>query len=74
MSSFPWPVTDDQLLLTQSLEDVLAAVGPRNETDEARIGEVAKRLVVEAYQFGVRDRTTISEYALREMLRAGLVP
>jgi hypothetical protein len=73
MPSFPWPVTDEELLLTQSLEDVMAAVGPRNRTDEARIGGIAKRLVVEAYEFGVRDRKTIAEYALREMQRAGLI-
>ena len=47
----------------------MAAVGPRNETDETRIGSMAQRLVVEAYQFGIRDRGV---RAAREQ-RAGLI-
>ena len=67
MSSFPWPVTDDELLLTQAFNEVLASYDGRGEHEEAHVTELARDLVVEAYEHGVRDQATITQYVLREL-------
>jgi hypothetical protein len=60
-ASFPRPVTDDDLLLNNVLEQVVAAYEPR--------GEAAGKLIVEAYQQGVRDPDQLVHYALITLRR-----
>jgi hypothetical protein len=58
-------VTDDDLLLTNALEEVLAVCEPKGENEAAWVAEVANKLIVEAYEQGMRDPATLAQYALR---------
>jgi hypothetical protein len=63
-NTFPWPVTDDELLLTNALADVMQAC----QADE----EAAANLIIEAYNQGVREQTVLVHYALEKLQgRAG---
>jgi hypothetical protein len=68
-AAFPWPVTDDELLLNNALGEVLAAYGPRGENEAAWVSEAAGKLIVEAYERGVRDPEALVHYALRTLRR-----
>jgi hypothetical protein len=68
-ASFPWPVTDDALFLNHVLDQVVAAYEPRGENEAAWIAEAAGKLIVEAYQQGVRDPDTLVHYALKTLRR-----
>jgi hypothetical protein len=70
MSSFPWPLTDDQLLLNQALEDVLASSRksePREKDEQDWLRVSAIDLILNAYEQGVRDRETLVHNALTIM-------
>jgi hypothetical protein len=54
--TFPWPVTDDELVLTDALEKAIAAYCEAGPSDEARIREAAANLILEAFNQGVRDQ------------------
>jgi hypothetical protein len=43
------------LILANALDDVMAAYGDVGETEEAGVREVSAKLIVEAYNQGVRD-------------------
>jgi hypothetical protein len=58
-NTFPWPVTDDELLLTNALADVMQAC----QADE----EAAANLIIEAYNQGVREQTVLVRYALEKL-------
>jgi hypothetical protein len=73
MTSFPWPVTEDELLLNQALEAVMAAYEPRGENEEDLVREAAGNLLLEAYEQGVRDPETLVHFALKT-LRQGAPP
>ena len=40
-AEFPWPVTDDELLLNQALEDVVAACETRGNHETGYLREAA---------------------------------
>jgi len=69
--TFPWPVTEDELILANALDDVMAAYGDVGETEEAWVREVSAKLIVEAYSQGVRDEDVLAHYALKTLGRSG---
>ena len=67
---FPWPVSDEDLLLTNALERTLAAYEPRGDHEAEWVRDAAGNLIVEAYNQGVRDEEVLVHYALKS-LRSG---
>jgi hypothetical protein len=67
--SFPWPVTEDELLLTNALGSVMSTYEARGTHEEALVQEAAAYLVIEAYNQGIRDEETLAHYALRSLRR-----
>ena len=64
---FPWPVTDEDRLLTNALERTLAAYEPRGDNEAEWVRDAASRLIVEAWEQGVRDEETLAHYALKAL-------
>jgi hypothetical protein len=69
-ANFPWPVMDDELVLNQALEDVLVAREPCDNHETSLLRDAAGRLILEAYEQGVRDREPLARHALKA-LKAG---
>ena len=67
--SFPWPVTDDELVLNRALENVVAAYGEAGPSEEAWLREIAANLIIEAYDQGVRDGDVLVHHALKTLRR-----
>jgi hypothetical protein len=67
--TFPWPVTDEELVLTNALEIVVATYGEAGPLEEAWIREAAANLILEAHDQGVRDEDVLARYALRTLGR-----
>lgn len=67
---FPWPVSDEELLLNTALEHTLAVYEPRGDNEAEWVRDAAGNLIVEAYNQGVRDEETLVHYALKS-LRSG---
>jgi hypothetical protein len=67
--SFPWPVTDDELVLSNALDDVVAAHSEAGPLEEAWLREAAANLILEAYHQGVRDQGVLAHYALKTLKR-----
>jgi hypothetical protein len=66
-ASFPWPVTDEELLLNNALARTLKAYESRGARAPQRVRDVAAKLIVEAYDQGVRDEKTLAHYALNAL-------
>jgi hypothetical protein len=66
--SFPWPVTEDELLLTNALGSVMSTYEAR-ANEETLVQEAAENLIIEAYNQGIRDEETWAHYALRSLRR-----
>jgi hypothetical protein len=47
--AFPWPVTEDELLLTRALTSAMNTYEPRRQNEEELIQEAAANLITEAY-------------------------
>jgi hypothetical protein len=73
-STFPWPVTEDQLILANALDEVMAAYGDVGETEQAWVRDAAAKLIVEAYYQGVRDEDVLAHYALKSLARGSRRP
>jgi hypothetical protein len=58
-SAFPWPVTDDELLLTNALAEVMQACRANEDA--------AANLIIEAYNQGVREQKILVDYALEKL-------
>jgi hypothetical protein len=67
--TFPWPVTDDELVLNRALENVVAAYGDVGRFEEAWLREAAANLIIEAYDQGVCDEEMLVRHALRALSR-----
>jgi hypothetical protein len=67
--TFPWPVTDEELVLNEALEDVVAAYSEAGPLEEAWIREAAANLILEAYNQGARDQDVLAHYALKTLGR-----
>ena len=65
--SFPWPITDDELVLNRALEDVVAAFGEAGPLEEAWLREAAANLIVEAYNQGIRDQQVLAHHVLKTL-------
>ena len=58
--SFPWPITDEDLLLNNALELTMTAYKPRGENEAEWEQEAAANLIVEAHNQGVRDEEALA--------------
>jgi hypothetical protein len=67
--TFPWPVTDDELVLNTALENVVAAFGEAGPLEEAWLREIAANLIIEAYDQGVRDEDMLVHQVLKTLRR-----
>ena len=65
--AFPWPVTEDERLLTRALASAMNIYEPRGQNEEELIQEAAANLIIKAYNQGVRDEETLTHYALRSL-------
>jgi hypothetical protein len=65
--NFPWPITDQELLLNNALERTLAAYEPRGVNEAEWVRDAAANLIVEAYNQGVRDEEALAHYALKAL-------
>ena len=65
--AFPWPVTEDERLLTRALASVTNINEPRGQNEEELVQEAAANLIIKAYNQGVRDEETLVHYALRSL-------
>ncbi len=72
VADFPWPITDDELVLNNALARVMSAYEARGENEEGFVREAAANLIVEAYSQGIRDADVLARYALKA-LRSGEV-
>jgi hypothetical protein len=64
--AFPWPVTDDELLLSNALTKVMNALGDGGR-DKAQIREKAARFILDVHNKGVRDEEILAAYATRTL-------
>jgi len=67
MARFPWPVTDEDLVLDNALASVLNAYDARGDEEEAVLRKAAAKLTIEAYNQGIRDEAILSRFALKEL-------
>jgi hypothetical protein len=65
--TFPWPVTDEELVLTNALENVMASYSEAGPLEEAWIREAAANLILDAHDHGVRDEDVLAHYALKTL-------
>jgi hypothetical protein len=63
-TAFPWPVTDDELLLNDALDTVVARSLPASQPDRERLVMAAANLIVDAYNQGVREQVVLVRYTL----------
>lgn len=67
MARFPWPVTDEDLVLDNALASVLNTYDARGDEEEAVVRDAAARLIIEAYNQGIRDEAILSQFALKAL-------
>jgi hypothetical protein len=67
--SFPWPVTEEELLLTNALGSVMSTYEARGINEETLVEEAAANLIIEAYNQGIRDEEALAHFALRSLRR-----
>jgi hypothetical protein len=67
--TFPWPVTDDELVLNRALENVVAVYGDAGPLEAAWLREIAANLIIEAYDQGIRDGDVLVHHALKTLRR-----
>ena len=65
--NFPWPITDQELLLNNALERTLTAYEPRGANEAEWVRDAAANLIVEAYNLGVRDEEALAHHALKAL-------
>ena len=67
--TFPWPVTDDELVVTRALENVVAAYGDAGRLEEAWLRKTAANLIFEAYDQGICDEDVLVHQVLKTLRR-----
>jgi hypothetical protein len=67
--TFPWPVTDDELVLNTAIEKVVAAYGDAGPLEAAWLREIAANLIIDAYDQGVRDGDVLVHQVLKTLRR-----
>ena len=65
--TFPWPVTDDELVLNTALEHVVATYGDAGPLEEAWLRKAAANLIFEAYDQGIRDEDVLVHQVLKTL-------
>jgi hypothetical protein len=69
MPGFPWPVTDEELKLENAMARVMAAYEARGMAEESWVQDAAAKLIIEAYEQGIRDEEVLAHYALKSLHR-----
>ena len=69
MQTFPWPVTDDELVLNRALENVVAAYADAGPLEAAWLREAAANLIIQTYDRGVRDGDVLVRHTLKTLKR-----
>ena len=69
---FPWPVTDDELILNGALAAVMGSYDARGDNEENYVKEVAANLIIEAYNQGIRDADLLARCALKALRENGV--
>ena len=67
--TFPWPVTDEELVVNRALENVVAAYGDAGPLEEAWLRKAAANLIFEAYDQGIRDEDVLVHQVLKTLRR-----
>jgi tRNA(Arg) A34 adenosine deaminase TadA len=67
--TFPWPVTDDELVLNRALDSVVAAYGTAGGLEADRLRKAAAKLIFEAHDQGIRDEDVIVHQVLNTLRR-----
>jgi hypothetical protein len=65
--TFPWPVTDEELVVNRALENVVAAYGDAGPLEEAWLRKAAANLIFEAYDQGIRDEDVLVHQVLKTL-------
>jgi hypothetical protein len=68
--TFPWPVTDDELVVVnRALENVVAAYGDAGPLEAAWLLKAAANLIIQAYDQGIRDEDVLVHQVLKNLRR-----
>ena len=66
--SFPWPVTDDDLILTDALDLAMRYFDlPANEEEYAGVEAFAGEAIMDDWRRGVRDKVVLANKAIAEI-------
>jgi hypothetical protein len=66
--SFPWPVTDDELVLDEALDMVMRYFElPQDEGEYAGVESFAGQTIMEDWRRGVRDKAVLANKAIVEI-------
>ena len=66
--SFPWPVTDDDLILTDALDIAMRYFDlPPNEEEYAGVESFAGEAIMEDWRRGVRNKVVLANKAIAEI-------
>jgi hypothetical protein len=71
LADFPWPVTEDELILSSALAGVMGAYQASGGSEEDYVREAAANLIVEGYNQGIRDPDLLARYALKALREGG---
>jgi hypothetical protein len=70
VGDFPWPVTDDELILNNALAIVMNTLevqGSQRSNEDAVVRNAAASQIVEAYSKGIRDPDILAHHALKAL-------
>lgn len=66
MSSFPWPVTDDELVLNDALDIVMRYFDPPlDQQDYASVEKFAADCIFQAWKAGTRHKLALANKAIQ---------
>jgi hypothetical protein len=66
--SFPWPVTDDDLVLNDALDIVMRYFDlPQNEEEYAGVESFAGEAIMAEWRRGVRNKVVLANKAIAEV-------
>jgi hypothetical protein len=69
VTDFPWPITDDDLLLNNALTIVMNTLKVNDGNEDSLPQEEAAELIVEAYNQGIRDSDILAHHALKALIK-----
>jgi hypothetical protein len=71
VGEFPWPITDDELILNNALAIVMNRLAAGDQNQERLPVEEAAELIVEAYNQGIREPDKLAHHALKALRADG---